>query len=66
MIKFIYIKPGGPEMKIKCKNPDRCRTCPFRNETEVGTICNLKNPYGKVILIKILKKGGKHELQNLQ
>lgn len=53
-------------MKIKCKNPDRCRTCPFRNETEVGTICNLKNPYGKVILIKILKKGGKHELQNLQ
>ncbi len=44
-------------MKIKCKvRSERCSSCPFRNDTEFGTICNLGIQYwGKTIEVKMVK-----------
>ena len=44
---------------VKCGSPNskRCKTCPFRNETEFGMICNLnQQDWGGRITVTIVRE----------
>ena len=44
------IKAHRAYRRIRCSS-SKCDNCPFRNETEFGLICNIKNPLGELIQV---------------